>query len=223
MASAPSSSFAVAYESSFLTGNLGYRSVAATIVRNSGSFGLRAQQSGDSYLNYMITGLAYARRLGQDLSAGVQLDAARTSIGEGYGTKYLATFELGFLYRIRHNLVFGAHLFNPILARISGHTDERLPALMEAGFSYSYSENLLATAQIRKQTNHPLEYMAGLEYRILKLNAVRVGFSANPFRYTFGYGIHFHQFSFDIGSSFHTALGFSAFLSCQYIFGNRKH
>ena len=222
MALSQGSSVAASYENNFFTGNLGYRSIAATFTRNSGAFGLRALQTGDKYLNYLLTGVAYARKLGQDFSAGVQLNAARTSIGEGYGTKYLATFELGILFKLQNKLVFGAHLFNPILTRLSTFADERLPALMEAGLCYSYSENFLAIAQVRKQTNHPLEYLGGLEYRILKLNAVRVGFSTNPFRYTFGYGLHINQLTFDVGSSYHSALGFSASASCQYSFGSRK-
>lgn len=46
-------------------------------------------------LNYMLTGLAYARKLGHDFSAGVQLDAARISIrGEGYGSRLLSFLNL---------------------------------------------------------------------------------------------------------------------------------
>lgn len=222
MAFTQGSCLAASYENNFFTGSLGYRSVAATFTRNSGAFGFRTLQTGDKYLNYMLTGLAYARKLGQDFSAGVQLDAARISIGEGYGLRLLATFELGFLYRIQNKLIFGAHLFNPILPKISNYADERLPALMEAGFSYRYSMKFLATAQIRKHSNHPFEYLAGLEYCVQKTSTLRVGFSANPFRYTFGYGLHIHQLTFDMGSSYHSALGFSASASCQYSFGGRK-
>ncbi|HOW31089.1 MAG TPA: hypothetical protein PLP88_05950 [Bacteroidales bacterium] len=138
------------YENNFMLKELGYQSAMVTLPTRYGVFGGNITYTGDAAYSETNAGIAYARAFGNRFAAGLQLDYLHTGLGPEYGSAGIATFELGLMTKISGNLTFGAHIFNPLSAKISGFYDERIASVMRAGFTYTFSEALLMTAEVYK-------------------------------------------------------------------------
>lgn len=207
------------FENRYLIKELGYQSGAFALQTKYGMLGATMGYSGDANYNTTKVGVVYARKFGNRVAAGVQLDYIGTSLSENYGDKSIITFEAGILVKLTEQLTFGAHTFNPIHANLVKNESEWIPATLNAGLGYTISDKIILTAEAFKNSNHPLEFRTGAEYKLNHMMYTRLGLSTNPFKYTFGFGIELKQFSFDLASSVHPQLGYSPQVSLNYIFG----
>jgi hypothetical protein len=139
-------------------------------------------------------------------------------LGEEYGKRANVTFDVGIMVKITEQFTFGAHTFNPIHAKISDDNNESIPATLNAGFGYTFSDKLLLTAEAFKSTEYPLEFRSGIEYKLGKIAYARLGLSTNPARYSFGFGMVIKNLSIDFSSSVHMQLGYSPQASLQFAF-----
>jgi hypothetical protein len=114
--------------------------------------------------------------------------------------------------------MFGAHTFNPMHVKLSDYNDERIPTILNAGFGYTFSERLLLTAEAYKNSEYPMEFRSGVEYKFGHMAYARIGITTNPARYTFGFGLEMKSFTLDFSSSVHSQLGYSPQVSLQYSF-----
>jgi len=206
------------YENRFMIKEMGSPTGAFIIKTKYGIIGTSVCYSGDASYNSTKAGLAYALKLGNRVSAGIQLDYIATSLGEDYGKQNNVTFDVGILVKITEQLTFGAHTFNPIQVQLSDYDNESIPASLNAGFAFTFSDNLLVTAEAYKNSEFPMEFRSGVEYKFLGTAYARVGLCTNPARYTFGVGIQMKNIAFDISSSVNTQLGYSPQVSLQYVF-----
>jgi hypothetical protein len=206
------------YENNFMLKELGYQAASLTIPTRYGVFGGNVTYTGDASYNEANAGVAYSRTFGSRFAAGIQLDYFHTGLTKEYGSVGIATFEVGILTKLSNNLNFGAHIFNPLNAKISGFYDERIAAVMRAGFTYTFSDALLMTAEVYKNSLQPIQFLAGTEYRFFKKGYARIGLATNPFKYTFGFGLEIKNFTLDVSSSVHEVLGYSPQVSLQYAF-----
>jgi len=206
------------YENRFLTKELSLKSGGVVLPVNRGVFGFKVSYFGYSMYNESKFGLAYARRLGEKIAVGVQLDYLLTSFGNDYGSKGLATFEVGILSKINEHLTLGAHVFNPINAKLAEYGDERIPAIIRVGASYAFDDKLMATAEVEKETEFDPVAKFGIEYRIIEEIYVRGGIASNPGLYAFGFGVNLKNLKLDFSSSVHQVLGFSPQISMTYWF-----
>lgn len=205
----------------YLLKELNYEAIALNLPCRLGVFGSSIEYSGNAAFNSSLLGLAYARKFGQQFSAGIQLDLLQTKLSENYGSHLTGTFEAGLQLELTNSLVLGAHLFNAPHIRLGTYNDERIPCVMNAGICYSYSGNFLLTAEVRKSSDCPTEVLTGLEYRFFNKGLARIGIASSPFRYSFGTGYRMGHLSIDISSTYHTILGFSPQASIQYAFGKQ--
>lgn len=205
-------------ENHYFLKELSNQAAAFTQPTRSGVFGSCVNYSGTSVFNTMSAGLAYARLFGNQLAAGIKLDILRTSLSEGYGTRTCGTFEAGMQLLLTNKLFLGVHIFNPLHTRLSKNGDEKIPSIMRTGLSYSYSGALSITTEIKKNSENPMEFLTGLEYKFSGKGFIRLGFSTAPLIYSFGVGYVIRQLSIDISSTYHEILGFSPQASLQYTF-----
>jgi len=206
------------YENRFLTKELSLKSGGFVLPTNSGNFGLNLTYFGYSKYNESKVGISYARAFGKVLAIGLQLDYLHTSIAEDYGKKGLVTFELGLLSKINEHLTLGAHIFNPIGAKLAEYEDERIPAILKVGAAYSFDSNILISVEAEKDTEHDPILKFGLEYRIIEKIFVRGGVSSNPGTYSFGFGLNLDKLKIDFSSTIHQTLGYSPQISVYYNF-----
>jgi hypothetical protein len=206
------------YENRFLINEMATQSGAFTLKTKHGMLGATVGYSGDANYNTTKAGIAYAMKFGNRFAAGVQLDYIGTTLGEEYGKRSSITFDAGIMVRITEQFTFGAHVFNPIHAKISDYNNESIPSTLNAGFSYTFSDKLLLTAEAYKNSEFPMEFRSGAEYKLGRIAYARIGVSTNPARYTFGFGLEMKKLTIDLSSSIHQQLGYSPQVSLQYAF-----
>ncbi|MDD3738025.1 MAG: hypothetical protein PHP31_01855 [Lentimicrobiaceae bacterium] len=207
------------YENRFLLKEMGFQQAAFALKTQYGSFGVSASYSGDANYNTAMGGIAYSMMLGKNIAAGVQIDVLNTSLPENYGKKTNVTFEIGIMAKITENIIFGAHTFNPIQAKLSDYNDERIPSTINAGLSYIFNDKLVIAAEAFKQSDRNMEFRSGLEYKFVDFAFARIGIATQPYRYTFGVGLQLSNFFIDLSSNVHQILGYSPQISLQYKFG----
>ncbi|MEI6060738.1 MAG: hypothetical protein WCR72_08520 [Bacteroidota bacterium] len=205
-------------ENRFLVKEMGYQAGAVTFKTRYGVLGVTLGYSGDADYNTSKAGLAYALKLGNRFAAGIRLDYIGTVLGEEYGKRRNVTFDAGIMARMNEHITFGVHAFNPMHVKLSEYNNERIPATLNAGFGFTFSDKLLLTAEAYKNSEFPLEFRSGAEYRLSRTACARVGLATNPARYTFGFGLEMSKLTVDISSSMHQQLGYSPQVSLQFTF-----
>ncbi|MDQ3193176.1 MAG: hypothetical protein M3Q58_16450 [Bacteroidota bacterium] len=206
------------YENRFLIPELSLKGLALAMPVKNGVFGLSVSQFGFALYNESKVGLSYAQKLGEKVSAGVQLDYLNTFIAEGYGNKGMITGEAGVQAELAPGLTIGAHIFNPFRVKLATHNNERIPTIMRLGLNYEISNKVLICAETLKDTDHKPVFRAGLEYNVIEQLYLRAGISSNPGMHTFGFGLNLKHFKIDFASSIHSVLGYSPMVSINYTF-----
>lgn len=206
------------FENRFLIKEMGYQTGAFIFKTKYGMLGATVDYSGDANYNSTKAGLAYALKFGKNFSAGIQLDYIATKLGESYGKRGNVTFDAGIMIKVTKQLTFGVHTFNPMHVQLSEYNNEKIPTILNAGFSFTFSDKLLLTAEAYKNSEFPMELRTGAEYKLGNIAYARLGLSTNPARYTFGFGILIKNLTFDLSSSVHSQLGYSPQVSMQYAF-----
>jgi hypothetical protein len=205
------------YESRFLVQGLGMKAFGAALPTRPGVFGVSVSSLGLGNLySENKAGLAYAKSFGPKISAAVQLDYYYTHMGENYGNFSTACGEFGLIAEPYHNLKIGFHVFNITRSKLGSGTDERIPTTLRLGGLYSFSDQVMVTAEVEKDIDFKPVIRGGIEYRPLKMFYLRAGAASNPGLMSFGCGIEMKKLRLDIASSFHSVLGFSPAVSLQY-------
>ncbi len=209
-------------ENRFLLSDLSLAAAGVILPTTYGTFGASLQFFGSSLYSEGKAGLAYARRFGERLSAGVQLNYMFTNIGDGYGSTGTATAELGIICEILPRLYLGVHVFNPTKASLktTGYLDikEYISTTIRTGAAYHFSEKVLLNLEVEKDIRHKPMAKMGIEYMITEGMFVRAGVSTNPMLNAFGFGIHKGRLQFDISASYHYLLGYSPQAGIIYAF-----
>lgn len=179
--------------------------------------GFTADQSGGQAYAETKAGLSAALKLGNHISAGLQLDYFHMKIPEGYNNHYLITFEGGLYADITEQINFGIHIFNPLRSKWN-QTEERMPACIRGGISYQAEPSLSIYLEANKSTALPVILSAGAEYRYKQVFILRAGITNGLSKYCFGIGVVRKNLRIDLASSVHSWLGFSPHVSITYQF-----
>ncbi|MDA3942363.1 MAG: hypothetical protein PF694_02350 [Bacteroidetes bacterium] len=212
----------IAYQNRYLMQALALKSAAVIAPTKLGVLGVSFNQFGYNLYSENKIGLAYARSFGKVLRLGLQLDYLSTHIAEGYENANAITFEFGAQSQINDKLTVGAYIFNPIKARLSSYTDERIPVVLRFGLSYLFTPELLGTAEIEKNFDNTASIRGGLEYFVLQKFYVRAGLVTNPNMLSFGAGYDIGPASIDIAAGVHQVLGSTIQASLIFNFGMLK-
>ncbi|HNU34381.1 MAG TPA: hypothetical protein PKN75_12415 [Bacteroidia bacterium] len=191
---------------------------AAVIIPGgkNGAFSGSVLYHGYSYFNQTKVGIGYGKKLSDIISAGIQLDYISTSITEDYGSKSAFTFEMGFIAKITQSLTAGAHIFNPIRAKLADYNDEKIPAIGRFALSYKFNDKCTLLAQSDKDFDHDFSFKSGIEYQIAKPLCIRAGINSKPTLLAFGLGINLGDFVIDIATDYHQVLGYSPTVGICY-------
>jgi len=209
------------YENRFLMKELAMKSGAFVLPVRFGVLGVSFNQFGYSLYNENKLGIAYARAFSDQLRIGVQLDYLTTQFGDGYESTNNITFELGVQSDITKKITVGAFIFNPVKARLSSYTDERVPVIMRFGVTYHFTEKLFGIAEIEKNFDLKPGLRTGFEYTINQTFYARIGLSTQPGLLTFGSGFRIGNLNLDLSAGMHQVLGVSAQAGLIYHFGSK--
>ncbi len=205
-------------ETPFLMNELSTRGIAVAMpVQKLGVFALSINYFGYNLYNEKKIGLAYAKSFGDKISAGIQFDYLGTSISEGYGSNSAFTIEAGFRAELLPKFYLGAHIFNPTRAKLADYDEEKIPTLLNIGLAYEFSDKVTLSAEGEKNVYETSAFKAGVEYHIVKILYLRAGVGTNPTKTSFGFGLEFDSFKFDIAAAYHQQLGYTPNISLTYV------
>ncbi len=216
LASVQGFSAGVYLQNNFLLSELSTRGLGVALPAGGGVFGLAIKNFGYSQYQEGSYGLAYARKLSEQLSVGVQFDYLNTRIGEGYGSKSSFTVEGGFQFQASEHVMIAGHLYNPNRAKLSEYEDERMPTLLSGGLRYDFSEKTFLTGQVIKELDQKASFRFGIEYKLIEKLVLRAGVGTEPTLSAFGLGVNLEQFQVDIAAAYHNTLGYIPQISLSY-------
>jgi len=207
------------YESKFLIEELSLSAGTANFTALSGTIGLSFYQMGKGSFKESKVGLAYAKKLSQRLNAALQLDYFFNRFPENDKAFGFPTFEIGLSYQTTKELTLGIHLFNPVKNGFKTYYGkEEMPLVLRFGGHYDFSERVLVSAEVQKNSDTATVVRTGLEFFPLENLAVRFGVSGKQLQYTAGIGYRFGKTNTDIAFSYHGNLGFSPSVSLHLTF-----
>lgn len=171
-----------------------------------GSAGLNYTYSGNSFSNFSKFGLAYSKRLGKRITAGIQIDYFRL-VQMNYGNTGVAVGEIGLIAEPVNNFFIAAHVFNPWRAKYN-FIDETLESTFRIAAGYYFSEKVVLLIETEKELDQKAIIRAGTEYNIVQGLFLRAGVASNPNKYSFGLGYNFKGISFDVSYISHQIIGY---------------
>jgi hypothetical protein len=205
----------VYYENRFMMKELSDKGVIAALPYGNSAFALSFRSFGYSAFNNSKAGLAYALKLSDKFSFGVQLNYHTVRIGDIYGTQHNVSFDGGFLYKYNSKLTLAAHVANPNRAKLADYNDERMPSILRLGVGYKFSDKVMLSGEIKKPSDADVSVHGGLEYWVVKEMALRVGFNTlNTF--SFGFGWKTKMLQIDAAAGFNSTLGFTPQIALTY-------
>jgi hypothetical protein len=197
--------------------------IIAVPVKKAGTFGLSINYFGYNLFNEKKVGLSYAMKLAKFISLGVQLDYINAKIGNGYGSKNFATFELGILAKPIDELSIAFHVYNPLKLYIDRTTGEKMQTLFRLGITYEAIKKFFISAQIEKDLKNKLIFRGGAEYTLKEIVSFRAGVATDPVTGTFGLGVTLKQgLSFDAAFSYRGNIGFQPHFGIVYTMRKKK-
>lgn len=208
---------AVAFEKPFAGYELSTQTAIFVLPVKNNVFGLSIQRYGFASYNEQRTSLSYARPFGDQLYAALNFNYHLMKI-EGYGSSQTYSVEAGVQYHFNNNLSIAAHIANPGLSRFAADLNSTIPARLQLGASYVFSEKVLLALAVEKTYRDHLDTKLGLEYQIIELLALRGGISAYPFKQYAGFGLKYHKLKMDIAASSQPVLGYSPQIALSYEF-----
>ncbi len=171
-----------------------------------GTAGINYTYNGNEFSNFGKLGIAFAKRLGKRISAGIQLDYIIFSQAD-YGNSGAVAGEAGFIAEPADNLYIGAHIYNPWRAKIND-SEDYIESVMRIGAGYYFSEKVLFTVETEKEVDKTTVFRAGTEYAVIPGLFVRAGVSLNPTEYSFGLGYNYKNILIDLAYISHDILGY---------------
>ncbi|MEO5911704.1 MAG: hypothetical protein ABIP95_12495 [Pelobium sp.] len=207
----------VAYENRFGLTELSTKSAAFAIPIKNYAIGASFQSFGVDAYHEVKSGISLAKSLGPKLFAAVNLNFHQLKI-DNYGNANSFSVEVGLQYEALPKLWLGTHIANPNQSKYGENTDQIIPAHIQFGASYLFSEQLMITTETEKVLDAEVDFKTGIEYKIIKFIALRGGIAVNPFKQYAGFGINYQKLKLDFAVGSHPLLGYSPQISVGYEF-----
>ncbi len=208
---------AVGYESRFNIKELSVQSAVVAIPLKKISLGASFQSYGVDAYREIKTGLSLAKAFGPKLLIALSVNHHQLKINN-YGNAHSFSVEAGLQYELSPHLWLATHVANPNQSNYGDQQDQTIPAHIQFGGSYVFSDQLLICAEIEKVLDAQIDFKTGLEYKIIDLLALRGGVSANPFKQYAGFGLRYGNLDLDFAIASHPVLGLSPQISLGYEF-----
>lgn len=205
-------------ENRFLIKELFFNACSFALPVKNGGLGIAMSHLRSGQYTNTFAGLAYGRYFGERFSAGVRLDYYHTSFGSEYEQGTAVSFDAGIHWMLSDKATFACNIFNPTRVKLNSFSDEQLPAIIRAGFSYRPIPELVMMTEVGKTSGSLMDVNFGMEYNFDDKIFVRAGLSSNTSKFSFGFGYILNAFSIDVATSWHQTLGFTPQASLAYSF-----
>jgi len=192
-------------ERRFMMQELSMYQATLVLPANNSGFGLVGTYFGHENNREVEIGLAYGRKVNNNISIGTQFNFQNQKIPAYQGTNALSV-QGGILLRVTDQVQAGFHIYHPI-ALETGQKESRLPKIFTTGIGYEVSESVIIGAEVQKTEGGKANIMAGLEYKFHPLVFARMAVSSELGIYTIGSGVLLNKVRLDIAASIHPHLG----------------
>ena len=187
---------------------------AALPIGDHAGAGIYVKRFGDDVFSEQSIGLGMGRKLFENFSIGIGLEAYQLNI-ENYGNDFQFNTQLGFQADITKSVRIASHIFLPL------EQQDLLTYSNQAVFNFDLSvqaeEHLKIKGGVRKLTDQNLGIKVGLNYTPIKKVIVHVGALTFPSHYTFGFGLDiFNDFQLLATGIFQPDLGWSSGINLSY-------
>ncbi|MGZ8537613.1 MAG: hypothetical protein ACXWV9_05075 [Flavisolibacter sp.] len=201
-------------EKRFLLNEISNYRLTAVLPSSGGNFAIALNYFGAVVYSEIFSSISYARRIGKiDFGAQFNHFLAKTS---GYNSSSTVNFEFGFIYHLTEQIHAGAHIYNPIGIKKSELRLIELPVIFSAGIGYEVSEIFFAGFIIEKENFQPLSIDVAVKYVFAKSLFARLGLRSGTSALSFGTGVQFQAFRFELLTSIHPQLGITPALMIVY-------
>lgn len=174
-----------------------------------------AYRFGDDLYNEHVISAGFASKFGL-AALGVQVNYIQYS-ATGFGTKGVASINLGGIAQLTPQLSVGAYIVNLNQPTISG--EEKLPTRLVAGIGFKPIEKLFIATELEKDLDLDPTWKMGMEYAFHKKFSARTGYNLRPNTGFFGLGFKTKKLTLDYTVQYHIVLNFSHQASVGYQFG----
>ncbi|MFC5284721.1 hypothetical protein [Pedobacter alpinus] len=205
------------YENRFGVKELSTQAAVFALPVKSYTIGAAFQSYGVDSYNEVKTGLSLAKSFGPDLLLAVGLNYHQINI-TNYGNANSFSVDIGVQYRVLPKLWLASHISNPNQSKYGDNTDQKIPAHIQFGGNYIFSDQLSITSEIEKVLGNDADFKTGVEYKVVKFVALRGGVSVNPFKQFVGFGVNYQKVVIDFAVASHPVLGYSPQISLGYEF-----
>ncbi len=213
----------ISYENRYLLKELQTQAIVVAHPLKVGVISAGAQIYGYKLYKTTRIGLGYSLKLGEKISAGVQMNYQGLRI-ENYGSKSTVTAEAGLLAKINEKIAVGFSIMNLGRGKLSEFQDDRFSTFMRLGLNYRISDKVMVLLEAEKEVQAKLRAKGGFEYEILNRFFVRAGGACNPIEVTFGFGYQFkNRLKLDMGSAWQQQLGWSPHFGLTYELKAKAH
>ncbi len=186
---------------------LGYASAAAIFPIGSFGVGGAVRTFGNEKYRENVLYLCGSAVPFKNLFLGLTCRYGSVNIS-GYGQAGTFILDTGVLADLSEDVSWGFAAKNVNYAKI-GRSGEELPQILQAGISAKPVSSVTLLMDLYKDARFPLEFRSGIDYRLLPLLNLRVGFGSRPSRCAAGFGINLPIFQLDYAFNTHTDLGVS--------------
>jgi hypothetical protein len=195
-------------ERRFLLEELNQFTAVVAVPAGGGTFAVQGDYFGFSTYNENQLGLAYGRKVSNQVDVGVKFNYYTVRIS-GYGNASAINFEAGTILHLTDNLHAGVHVYNPLSSKLGKNSNEKLASVYRIGLGYEASEKVFLSSELVKQEDQPVSVNAGLQYNISPNVFLRGGISTLANNSYFGVGLQLGFARVDLNTAYHPQLGFT--------------
>lgn len=193
--------------------------LAANYYTTFGTFAFAAKKYGFELYKEISGTLSYANSF-LGINIGTSFHVHTLTI-KGYGNDYTIGIDLGFMFSLASDLLFGFSAKN-INAPTIGKVNEKLPQLFSFGTSYSPIKNLFLLFDYEKEIMFDGSIKAGIEYWVFDSGALRFGVDEKPSTISAGLGLKYSSLKIDYAFINHQELGLTHSITIGFLWGEIK-
>jgi hypothetical protein len=181
--------------------------LAAAAPLSFAAIGITAEKFGFDLYSETEFGLALAKKVDRNISAGLSFEYYRLDIAR-YGTAGSFYLNGGLIAHILERVDAGFSVHN-ITAATLGSTHEKMPQVCNLGACWSPFHDLQISMEMEKDIRFPASIKMGVEQIVFEAIALRAGVANNPDKYSLGIAVRYSIVEFGYAGYSHPDLGWT--------------
>jgi hypothetical protein len=189
--------------------------LGAPILRNS-SLAFGFQNYGYSLYNESTFKLAFAKRFGEVIHAGISFDYHHHTLGSDYGSSSYISASAGFNLRISRQISSGIYIKNPVnLVSLNGF-NQAMATDINVGVQWSPGDHFSLGFGISKIRSNKEILLMDVIYKPFKKFALTLGVTSGYSPVHFGYSVLIRSCRVGVLSGYHFQTGFTPQIAFSY-------